>query len=65
MNINELKKYIKLNYSIANLASHFKKGKSTIHYWLKKYKLNTTQKYIKYKIIDGKKICSKCSSSVI
>lgn len=63
MNIIELKKYIELNYSIANLASHFNKGKSTIRYWLKKYELKTTHKYIKYKINNGKKICSKCKEN--
>ena len=69
MNIIELKKYIELNYSIANLASHFNKGKSTIRYWLKKYELKTTNNLYNIKTknniynknIKFTQICKKCN----
>ena len=66
MNKEELIKYIELDYSIAKLAEHFKKGKSTIQYWLKKYGLKTNKnKYNrkdKNKIDESitHKICNKC-----
>jgi transposase len=61
MNINELKKYINLHYSINGLSQHFNKGKSTIRYWLKKFKLKTILKYKKHDSDGKKKICIKCS----
>ena len=64
MNKIELIKYIELNYSIAKLAEHFGKGRSTIRYWLKKYGLKTNKNiYDKnYKINEMTyKICNTCN----
>lgn len=44
MNKNDLLNLVNQGKSIAEIASYFGKGKTTIRYWLKKHDLKTTGK---------------------
>lgn len=60
---------INKDYSINDIAKELNKSKTTIRYWLKKYKLKTShpfrknkEKYIRL-INDGEAFCSKCEKN--
>jgi transposase len=65
MNKEELKKLTDDGLSIYDISKKYKKGYSTIRYWLKKYELKTnesiTREVNKNNINEDQKLCVKCN----